>query len=103
MQWAAQYGDQNWTAGGESAIMPGETGVKEDIVLQIEQLYHGSASPTSCDKFSYYFETVDTLAVKTQPNKKAYLPGETFEPAGMVLLATKDGVGAEKRFLSRSK
>lgn len=91
MQWAAQYGDQNWTAGGESAIMPGETGVKEDIVLQIEQLYHGSASPTSCDKFSYYFETVDTLAVKTQPNKKAYLPGETFEPAGMVLLATKDG------------
>ena len=51
MQWAAQYGDQNWTSGGEGAIMLGETGVKEDIVLQIEQLYHGSASLTSCDNF----------------------------------------------------
>lgn len=91
MQWAAQYGSANWTDGGEDAIMPGDTGVKDNIILQIEQLYHGNASATSCDIFSYYYESVDSLTVKTQPDKRAYLPGEVFEPAGMVLQATKNG------------
>ncbi len=90
MQWGALYGNTDWVNGGANAIMPGSAGIQDDIMLQVDQLYHGNASATSCDKFSYYLTLSgsDTLTVKSNP-KTTYIEGEKFDPSTLVLTATQ--------------